>query len=87
MNRLVIEPFGNTTNIEMNTDCLQNSSASANQKRALKMDNRVCLESEGSVVGGGGDQSASRRTSLRSAALRRDKPTARNLNLPLNHGQ
>jgi hypothetical protein len=83
----VIKPFGNTTNIEMNTDRLHNSSVSANQKRALKKDNRVCLESEGSVVGGGGDQSASRRTSLRSAALRREELTARNLYLLLNHGQ
>jgi hypothetical protein len=72
---------------ELYTDCVQNPPASANQEKALKLRIAARLLGEGDIVGGGGDHSASRRTSLRSATLRRTERVTKNVNLPLNHGQ
>jgi hypothetical protein len=66
--------------IKLNNACVQNPPPSANQERALKMSIAARLLGEGDIVDGGGNHSASRRTSLRSATLRRTERVTRNVN-------
>jgi len=73
--------------MEMNTDWVESSPACPNQGKGFEEEPQGPLVGEAGVDGGGGSHNASRRTSLRSAALRRKEGLVGKPVLLLNHGQ